>query len=95
MRIQSTVSYSTLIVNYSCKMRAVYCGCYVLYYTVVFCFVVALFNIVLVILLREGIVFSMVTVGAPVSVEVPPNISFFEVLCEFTSKLMKQDKKTV
>ena len=46
-------------------------------------------------LCREGIVFSMslgenVPQGAP-----PPNLSFMEVLCEFTNKLMKQDKKTV
>ena len=44
---------------------------------------------------REGIVFSMsvgenLPQGAP-----PPNLSFMEVLCEFTNKLMKQDKKTV
>ncbi|XP_025079886.1 cohesin subunit SA-1-like isoform X2 [Pomacea canaliculata] len=45
---------------------------------------------------REGIVFSLTlpensqpTTGAP------PNLSFMEVLCEFTNKLMKQDKKTV
>jgi len=25
----------------------------------------------------------------------PVNIAFLEVLCEFTNKLMKQDKKTV
>ncbi|XP_076435529.1 cohesin subunit SA-2-like [Babylonia areolata] len=45
---------------------------------------------------REGIVFSMLPSdpNAPPTTP-PPNLSFMEVLCEFTNKLMKQDKKTV
>lgn len=45
---------------------------------------------------REGIVFSLTPMedhnnpGGP-----PPNLSFLEILSEFTSKLMRQDKKTV
>ncbi|KAK7478980.1 hypothetical protein BaRGS_00029741 [Batillaria attramentaria] len=43
---------------------------------------------------REGIVFSLMP-GESQSGGPPPNLSFMEVLCEFTNKLMKQDKKTV
>ena len=45
---------------------------------------------------REGILFSINPrenpdfAGGP-----PPNISFLEILIEFSSKLMKQDKKVV
>lgn len=44
---------------------------------------------------REGIVFSMNPAENAPHGAVPPNLSFMEVLCEFTNKLMKQDKKTV
>ncbi|KAK7091059.1 hypothetical protein V1264_010775 [Littorina saxatilis] len=44
---------------------------------------------------REGIVFSMTQAENAPPGTPPPNLSFMEVLCEFTNKLMKQDKKTV
>lgn len=44
---------------------------------------------------REGIVFSLQPGENAQSGGPPPNLSFMEVLCEFTNKLMKQDKKTV
>lgn len=44
---------------------------------------------------REGIVFSVhVDEHHDISTP-PPNLSFLEVICEFTNKLMKQDKKVV
>ncbi|XP_060595340.1 cohesin subunit SA-1-like isoform X2 [Ruditapes philippinarum] len=44
---------------------------------------------------RDGILFSINNVDPNDLSKAPPNISFLEVLCEFTNKLMKQDKKTV
>lgn len=46
-------------------------------------------------LTREGILFSIMNPDPSDLSKAPPNISFLEVLCEFTNKLMKQDKKTV
>ncbi|ELU02222.1 hypothetical protein CAPTEDRAFT_182123 [Capitella teleta] len=43
---------------------------------------------------REGIIFSVST-QEDMNARVPPNIPFLEILTEFTSKLMKQDKKVV
>lgn len=44
---------------------------------------------------REGIVFATHQEDPNKPVYPPPNLAFLEVLTEFTSKLMKQDKKTV
>ncbi|KAL4220722.1 Cohesin subunit SA-2 [Mactra antiquata] len=44
---------------------------------------------------RDGILFSINNVDANDLSKAPPNIAFLEVLCEFTNKLMKLDKKTV
>lgn len=45
---------------------------------------------------KEGIVFSLHVEDENQDNQAPPrNISFLEVLCEFTNKLMKQDKKVV
>ena len=44
---------------------------------------------------RDGILFSIANTDTNDLTKPPPNISFLEVLCEFTNKLMKQDKKTV
>ncbi|XP_052800827.1 cohesin subunit SA-2-like isoform X2 [Mya arenaria] len=44
---------------------------------------------------RDGILFSIANVDLNDMSKAPPNIAFLEVLCEFTNKLMKQDKKTV
>lgn len=44
---------------------------------------------------REGIVFSLSEAETVEGNNPPPNLAFLEVLCEFTNKLMKQDKKTV
>ena len=44
---------------------------------------------------RDGILFSIANVDPTDMTKAPPNIAFLEVLCEFTNKLMKQDKKTV
>lgn len=44
---------------------------------------------------REGILFSISETDTTDASKPPPNIAFLEVLCEFTNKLMKQDKKTV
>ncbi|KAL3847142.1 hypothetical protein ACJMK2_018071 [Sinanodonta woodiana] len=43
---------------------------------------------------REGILFSLSNADADPNAP-PPCMAFLEVLCEFTNKLMKQDKKTV
>ena len=43
---------------------------------------------------REGILFGVNFQDAG-NVPVPPNLAFLEILTEFTSKLMKQDKKVV
>ncbi|KAG0417649.1 hypothetical protein HPB47_005453 [Ixodes persulcatus] len=45
---------------------------------------------------REGIVFSCTPFENPHNaLGPPPNLPFLELLCEFTNKLMKQDKKVV
>ncbi|XP_046568890.1 LOW QUALITY PROTEIN: cohesin subunit SA-2-like [Haliotis rubra] len=44
---------------------------------------------------REGIIFSLLSQEGRDPADAPHNIAFLEVLCEFTNKLMKQDKKTV
>ncbi|XP_077988288.1 cohesin subunit SA-2-like isoform X3 [Glandiceps talaboti] len=45
---------------------------------------------------KEGIVFSLTPLDNPRDpAGPPPNIGYLEVLSEFTSKLMRQDKKTV
>ena len=44
---------------------------------------------------REGILFSLTEAETVEGHTPPPNLAFLEVLCEFTNKLMKQDKKTV
>lgn len=44
---------------------------------------------------REGIVFSLHVDEHHDLSTPPPNLSFLEVICEFTNKLMKQDKKVV
>eukprot|EP00918_Siedleckia_nematoides_P083545 GHVU01183142.1.p1 GENE.GHVU01183142.1~~GHVU01183142.1.p1 ORF type:complete len:1040 (+),score=187.25 GHVU01183142.1:368-3121(+) len=44
---------------------------------------------------KEGIVFATHQEDSTKPVYPPPNLAFLEVLTEFTSKLMKQDKKTV
>ncbi|CAI9736491.1 cohesin subunit SA-1 isoform X1 [Octopus vulgaris] len=45
---------------------------------------------------KEGILFSLTPVSNAADPKgMPPNLSFLEILCEFTNKLMKQDKKTV
>ncbi|KAK6195975.1 hypothetical protein SNE40_001290 [Patella caerulea] len=44
---------------------------------------------------KEGIVFSLQPADGDPEGHVPPNLPFLEVLCEFTNKLMKQDKKVV
>ncbi|KAL5005539.1 hypothetical protein ScPMuIL_018995 [Solemya velum] len=45
---------------------------------------------------KEGIIFSLNCTGNLYNPNSPPpNLSFLEVLCEFTNKLMKQDKKVV
>lgn len=45
---------------------------------------------------KEGILFSLTPLTNPNDPKgIPPNLAFLEILCEFTNKLMKQDKKTV
>ncbi|XP_052214972.1 cohesin subunit SA-1-like isoform X2 [Dreissena polymorpha] len=44
---------------------------------------------------RDGILFSLANTDPNDLSKAPPNIAFLEVLCEFTNKLMKMDKKTV
>ncbi|XP_065924838.1 cohesin subunit SA-1 isoform X1 [Magallana gigas] len=44
---------------------------------------------------KEGIVFSLHVDEHHDLSTPPPNLSFLEVICEFTNKLMKQDKKVV
>ncbi|XP_041354006.1 cohesin subunit SA-1-like isoform X2 [Gigantopelta aegis] len=44
---------------------------------------------------REGIIFSLQPLDHQDPAVPPSNLSFLEVLCEFTNKLMKQDRKTV
>lgn len=45
---------------------------------------------------REGIIFSISPLENPEDpTGPPPNLAFLEILCEFTNKLMKQDKKVV
>ena len=44
---------------------------------------------------REGILFSLSEAETIEGNKPPPNLAFLEILCEFTNKLMKQDKKTV
>ncbi|XP_013381266.1 cohesin subunit SA-1-like isoform X1 [Lingula anatina] len=44
----------------------------------------------------EGIIFSLTPLENPNDPKgAPPNLGFLEILCEFTSKLMRQDKKAV
>ena len=43
---------------------------------------------------REGILFSVSFVDAA-STNIPPSLAFLEILTEFTSKLMRQDKRVV
>jgi cohesin complex subunit SA-1/2 len=45
---------------------------------------------------KEGIIFGLANMeSADDPNGPPPNLAFLEILCEFTGKLMKQDKKTV
>ncbi len=45
---------------------------------------------------REGILFSMTPLENPADPALPPpNLAFLEILHEFTSKLMRQDKRVV
>ena len=45
---------------------------------------------------REGILFSLTPLENPEDAAMPPpNLAFLEILHEFTSKLMKQDKRVV
>jgi len=45
---------------------------------------------------REGIYFSVTPMENPDDpAGPPPNLAFLEILCEFTNKLMKQDKKVI
>lgn len=61
---------------------------YLLLFLLLTCFFVFLF--------REGILFSLTPLTNPNDPKgIPPNLAFLEILCEFTNKLMKQDKKTV
>lgn len=43
---------------------------------------------------REGIQF-VINGGRDPATGVPSNLAFLEILCEFSGKLMKQDKKVV
>ena len=54
-------------------------------------------KLLLLFLFREGIQFSLNPFENPDKgpLGAPLNLAFLEVLCEFTNKLMKIDKKTV
>lgn len=44
---------------------------------------------------RDGIEFAFKYQNQKGQDYPPPNLAFLEVLCEFSSKLLRQDKKTV
>lgn len=46
-------------------------------------------------LFRDGIEFAFKYQNPKGPEYPPPNLAFLEVLCEFSSKLLRQDKKTV
>ena len=46
-------------------------------------------------LCRDGIEFAFKYQNPKGPEYPPPNLAFLEVLCEFSSKLLRQDKKTV
>ena len=52
------------------------------------------FQCVYVFVYREGILFACTGANATAQGP-PPNLAFLEVLAEFTSKLLRQDKKAV
>ena len=54
-----------------------------------------MFIVVHALLRREGILFSLAGFDTSDVNTPPPNISFMDVLAEFTSKLIKQDKRSV